>query len=410
MKTITLLFTLLVFAASGQTIRIADNNANAPTGANVYTGANALQNAINAAVPGDIVYVQPSPTVHPEIIIDKRITLRGIGFNTGKDLPLQSQVVAITLTNKDDGTTNASGTNIEGMTVFGVPNVSFGIIRLGVQTGSFGYTLRDITISKCSTSSLGIYRGSGYRPAENITVKDCYTGILFETTGTITNLLVVRNRLYRLTLRGGNLSSAIFSNNLFTHSGGNENVNSFGAGPVTGLGQPLIVSSLIITNNNFLGQNNISANRFMQFDLEDAIVSNNIFYGMAPTSTNGSYQRNAFLNNLTFGTSNDALPPVGNGVGNTGSNNIVGQNPLFVNAPYNTIYASTMDFNLQTTSPAKNAGSDGTDIGITGGAYPVTAGNILLAPTAAPVIMQFNPAALVPQNQPVKANINAKSN
>ena len=201
--------------------------------------------------------------------------------------------------------------------------------------------------------------------------------------------------------------TAIFSNNLITHLSTNPNQNYFG---FAGNGWGLSTTSLIITNNNFLGQNDIGAMRFMQYDLQDAIVSNNIFYGMAPISTSGSYQRNAFLNNLTFGTSNDALPPVGNGVGNTGSNNKPSLNPLFVNAPFNTAYALTMDFNLQPSSPAKDAGTDGTDIGITGGAYPVTSGNILLRPTSAPVILQFNPAAIVPQNQPLKSNVKAKAN
>lgn len=407
MKTLTLLLALSAFAASAQTIRIADNNPNAPTGPNIYTGTNALQNALNAAAVGDIVYVQPSLTAYPAITINKRITLRGIGFNTGKDLPLNSSVVSITLTNTADNTTNASGTTIEGISVVGVPNVSWPRISLGVKTGSFDYVLRDITISNCAASVYGLYRENGYMPIENLTVKDCNLGFDFTTSGSVTNLLVFRNYLYRIRIMNGSLSSSIFSNNIIVNFGDNQNAFGYAA-----TSQGLSINSLIITNNNFLGQNSIGASRFMQHDLQDAIVSNNIFYGMAPlgATSGGSYERNSFTNNLSFGTSNNALPPVGTGVGNTGSNNIVNQDPLFVNAPYNTIYASTMDFNLQTTSPAKNAGSDGTDIGITGGAYPVTAGNILLKPSSAPVIMQFNPAAVVPQNQPVKSNIKAKAN
>jgi hypothetical protein len=128
--------------------------------------------------------------------------------------------------------------------------------------------------------------------------------------------------------------------------------------------------------------------------LTDAIVANNIFYGCAPimaSSQASFFERNSFVNNISFGTGIDALPPTGTGIGNTGSGNKPGEDPLFVNAPYNTAYSSTMDFNLQASSPAKNAGSDGTDIGITGGAYPVTSGNILFKPTSAPVIMQIQP-------------------
>ncbi len=207
-------------------------------------------------------------------------------------------------------------------------------------------------------------------------------------------------------MQAGSLSSAIFSNNIVDR--GNENY--FGAAWF-GAVNALNINSLIITNNNFLAENNISGSRFMQYDLQDAIVSNNIFYGCAPLGATGggSYQRNVFVNNLSFGTSNDALPPAGTGVGNTGSNNKVGLNPLFVNAPFNTLWAATWDFTLQATSPAKDAGSDGTDIGITGGSCPVNK-NLDYRPTSTPVILQFNPSAVVPQNQPLKSNIKAKAN
>ena len=44
-----------------QAIWIADNNFNAPTGANVFP---TIQEAIDAASAGDIVHVQPSPTTY----------------------------------------------------------------------------------------------------------------------------------------------------------------------------------------------------------------------------------------------------------------------------------------------------------------------------------------------------------
>lgn len=398
MKEIILILTLCSLASHAQTIRIADNNPNRPAGANVFS---TLQAAINAAAPGDIVYVQPSTTTYGDVIINKRITLRGIGFNTGKDLGLQSVTGDITLTNTVDNTTNASGTTIEGICVC----TSNARINLGVPTGSFGYTLQNITVSNCGAGVQGLYRVSGYAAAENIVVNDCFLGIWANGFGTVTNLLVYRNFLYNIIIEGGSLSSAIFSNNIFDRG----NDKYFGRSAAGG--QPTAINSLIITNNNFLGETDITGSQFITWDLKDAVVSNNIFYGCSPRGNTAPYvfERNTFANNLSFGTSNDALPPAGTGVGNTGANNKPGQNPLFVNAPFNTLWATTWDFTLQATSPAKDAGTDGTDIGITGGAYPVSK-NINLSATQAPVIMQFNPAALVPQNQPVKANIKVKSN
>ncbi len=149
MKTLTLLFTLLVFAASAQTIRIADNNANAPTGPNIYS---TIQAAVNAAVANDIVYVQPSPTNYGPVTIDKKIILRGIGFYSAQ--PFYSKIGAITLTNRPDNTNNASGTIIEGL--FGWDTQPR--INLGLLTGA-GYALQNITISNCS--GFVVYRTAG---------------------------------------------------------------------------------------------------------------------------------------------------------------------------------------------------------------------------------------------------------
>ena len=397
MKNLIIILALLTgFVSSAQTIRIADNNATRPTGPNIYA---TLQLAINAAAPGDLVYVQPSPTSYGNATVDRPITLRGIGFNTGKDIGLPSTVGDITLTNTLTNSTNASGTTIEGVTG--------NRIFLGTQTGIFTYTLQNITISNCSLAVDGIYRVTGYMVATNITIQNCSTGIWFNGTGTVSQLFIFQNYLYQIVLGGpGSLASTIISNN-FTDSG---NSNQFGA---TAFGANLLTNSLLITNNNFLGEANVSGTHLMQYDLHDAVVSNNIFYGCAPNGPGSApnlFERNAFNNNLSFGTTADALPPAGTGVGNTGANNKVSVDPKFVNAPFNTLWAATMDFTLQAGSPALLAGSDGTDIGITGGAYPVTSGNFKLSTPHAPIIMTLNPAAVVPQNQPIITNIKAKSN
>ncbi len=403
-RTILFLSTIVLgFTATAQTIRIADNNANRPTGPNIYSS---VQAAHDAAVAGDIVYVQPSLTSYGDLTINKQITLRGIGFNTGKDLAYNSILNNINLTNRVDNTSNASGSTIEGL----VAND----ILIGTQTGSFSYTLQNILVNNCIVNRA--FRASGYVSAQAITIRSCSIGIHFQLCN-VTNLLVHGNYLTgpgsgcgrsAFGFWNGSLNNVIIANNIIAQAESN------------GIHQASVsVNGLIITNNNFLGGNNISNSRFIsgnlfcnfQSAIYDVIVSNNLFYGCAPnTSNTGPFERNVFTNNLSFGTTNNALPPAGTGVGNTGSNNLVNQDPLFVNAPYNTAYTTTMDFRLQASSPAKNAGSDGTDIGITGGAYPVTAGNILLKPTSTPVIMQFIPAALVPQNQPVKTNIKAKAN
>jgi hypothetical protein len=124
-----------------------------------------------------------------------------------------------------------------------------------------------------------------------------------------------------------------------------------------------------------------------------------------------AFGRNVFTNNITFNSSDTSLPPINNGTNtNSGIGNLPNTDPKFNNVPVNTNWLVTLDFSLQAGSLAKNAGSDLTDIGITGGTYPITAGNFDLKPSSAPIIITFNPTGLVPQNQPVKTNIKAKSN
>ena len=400
MKTITLLtFLILGLSTSAQTIRIADNNSTRPTGANIYA---TIQAAVNAALPGDLVYVQPSPTSYGGVTIDRPITLRGIGFNTGKDIALSSTVGDIVLTNTVSNSTNASGTNLEGL----VANN----IYMGFKTGTFSFTFTNITISNCSVAF--IYHGSGYMPASNITIQNCSIYYLYFHESTVSQLLVYGNLVTGglvfgtwnqasgspvgcCSSFGGSMSSVIFSNNIVTQTTTNQFFST--------------ISAMAITNNVFIAGTDKPGSRFISGQLTDATVTNNIFYGTTPGSSGSPFERNSFLNNISFGTSNDALPPPGSGVGNTGSGNQVSIDPKFVNAIYGAAYLATMDFTLQAGSPAKNAGTDGTDIGITGGAYPATT-NFSLKTPHAPVIMTLNPAAIVPQGQPIQTNIKAKSN
>ena len=64
------------------------------------------------------------------------------------------------------------------------------------------------------------------------------------------------------------------------------------------------------------------------------------------------------------------------GTGNLGSGNLINTNPLFVNYPLagGAAYNYTFDLHLQTGSPGKNFGTDGTDIGIYGGWMPYEVG------------------------------------
>ena len=294
MKNTTLLLLLLMgLTATAQTIRIADNNANAPTGANIFTGANALQNAINAAVANDIVYVQPSPTTYGTATINKKITLRGIGgYATGQ--PFYSNVGAITLTNTSDNLSNASGTIVEGLNV-AYPNN----INVGTQSGINPYTLQDVTISNCIVSGR-INRVAGYQPATNLTIKNCYTAIWMEQNTPTTQLYIYKCLLHSLvSLRLGQFTNVIISNNIIHQA-------------TRFIFDGAVVSGAVMANNNFLGGTFTSSSNFSNSYMADWLVTNNIFYGYAPNSAPGTtFERNTYTNNISIGTTNNALPPAG---------------------------------------------------------------------------------------------------
>lgn len=95
MKNIVFLVCGLLTAAvitHAQTIYVANNNPGAATGVNVFTGTTALQDAIDAAADGDIIYVVPSLLLYESANIVKELTVFGIGLRPDKNLAAKSDV------------------------------------------------------------------------------------------------------------------------------------------------------------------------------------------------------------------------------------------------------------------------------------------------------------------------------
>jgi hypothetical protein len=142
---------------------------------------------------------------------------------------------------------------------------------------------------------------------------------------------------------------------------------------------------VVIDHNLFLGGNG------RLHILYNVVVSNNIFSrstGLVfDPSSNGivycTFNNN--LSNLTtiahtafFNPATDFANFVASvGGSNTGSGNIIGQNPLFTLNANPDAYSTLDNYRLQAASPGKNAGNDGTDIGIYGGSYPFPSGGAI---------------------------------
>ncbi|MBS4000580.1 MAG: hypothetical protein KGZ71_08870 [Desulfobulbaceae bacterium] len=129
---------------------------------------------------------------------------------------------------------------------------------------------------------------------------------------------------------------------------------------------------ILVTNNNFPRNSTCGSTRSVFSNsicvsTKAITIENNIFVNGTPSLLEFS----SINNNLTFNTAQNTLP-YGN---NNGTGNIANQDPKFIgNITYSLsvheIINNNFDYRLANDSPAINAGTDSTDIGVTGGLFP----------------------------------------
>jgi hypothetical protein len=302
-----LLGILLITVASFAKTITVSNN---PTSPGQYKD---LQTAIDAAKAGDILLISGSATDYGQVTINKRLTIYGQGYDPRKDVAFPTSINYITLNNNLVNDT-ASGTAIYGCTIGGLEVY---------YNGDPSTNVSNITVKRNTISDVSIY-GSDWTIADNI------------ITGGIaaygTNVLI--------------------KNNVFTGSYiQNDNIHP----------------NLIITNNVFTSTVSLS--------VYNALVSNNVFYYKSSSVVNYIYGSTAsntvFSNNIYYNNSNANPFNIGQS-NNTGTGNINNKNPKFVAYNLTTTDVTRNDnLKLQASSPAKNAGTDGTDIGAYGGVTPM---------------------------------------
>ena len=311
MKKLLILFVMLLLISGyidARIITVSNNQA-------IPAQFNLLQDALDSAAVGDTIYVHHSHISYGNIVIRKRIHL----FGEGRMTYLQSIVLS-----SADGTStnNCSGSVIKG----------FYIARNNTYDASVCQEASDATIisnlifQRCFFEShFRFYNGNITRYHSSWLLRECvfagniYLGGLYysDLYNQSNNMVFLNNLIYGYIHHSS--AEHTFANNIFKGSSSYQAFNT----------------------------------------VSNIIVENNIFNGPPPTGCSFC----TFYNNLT--STNHTLP-YGN---NYGSNNIWNQSPLFVNANnYNFNWVD--DYHLQSTSPAKNAGTDGRDLGIYGGAIP----------------------------------------
>lgn len=302
-----------------------------------------LQTAIDVSAVGDTVYIQGSPNPYGNITINKKMVLIGAGYATN----MSSNIGSISL----DTNINAVPAQIvSGMRIVGchIDGLSFASAANGL--------IHNVVIERNYIGSMNI-GGNGW---------------------------VIRNN----TINQGTIYLNAYSNFVISN-------NVFAPGRINGTGSS---TGIIIANNIFLGD----LSGVCLYNLNNGTIINNIFW-YCTSGFISSVAGAVFNNNIVYGTTTTLPPP-----SNTGINNQNQVNPFFLAVPSSTTATAVPNYNFGfiSNSTAINAGTDGTNIGVTGGAYPMQFFNGL-API--PLVTEFNiNNPIVYPNQLLNVNFKAK--
>jgi hypothetical protein len=313
-----------------------------------------VQPAITASATNDTIYLHGSPVSYGDFTITKRLVIMGAGYN---------------LTN----TINNYTTNVGNITVDTVT----------VNQALSGLTLQGLAIN----GSIGC---AGTDRANNVLIDRCRVpagGI-----GLIGSNWTIKNSFGNLTINMSSVSSNILiSNNIlqYLYITNGTSLTNYAAG--------------VKVSNNELGSLQLAGSYYVMY-------VNNIVKNSSNNGTNNTFSRN-----ITFtdgGPSINFPPP-----NNTGSGNFNNINPLYINysSPWGFGQYSgdllSYDFNYQTGSVAINGGTDSTNIGISGGPYPILTTKIFDGRTKIPLVVDVNiENAYVKPGQSIQVHFKARKN
>ena len=344
-KNFLLLFFLFLNFYANATIRTANNS---PGGAGQYSS---LQEAIDASAPFDTVYVHASPTSYPAVTVVRPIVIFGEGALPDQQYQNRTYIQGLNLVYNANFSSNAGGSKIYGCRFDGV------LIGTGNVNG-----VSDITLERNQISTLSFNQG----PPPIYTLG-------------IHNNIVATNNLIG-SIYGLIMSNCVFLNNIM----GGTSIQ------LAGSSNNLFANNLFLGNSQGFGGAQVMNNLFMKYlgDTQD----NNIF------GSNCSFVNNVFSNGASFCT----------GCGISQINNVFNAGITVVQSPSGqgilwdsgySNYANTLfpNFHLLPSSVGVGFGTDNTDVGIYGGAFPWIDYNspderfrYFAPPSQLPVLQEFN--------------------
>jgi hypothetical protein len=279
-----------------------------------------VDDAILSSQDGDTIFL-PGGTWNISQPINKRLHIIGVGHNP-------------------DSTSATFPSTLQG----------YFVLALGASNGSLnGIFLNGSFSTNDSVSSYTVFRCN-------------IIGAIYANPG-IDNFTFIEN-----ILQGGLIGEQTGAPN-YGYASNCSFFNNIINGATNMYGRRIPFINSVYKNNAFIGYSWVD-NSGAAFNIASqySVFENNIFFNTLGFGVvyNSTANNNLFVESISF--------PIGT---NVGSNNIAGQeqSTIFIN---NSGSRFPYDYNLhlQSNSPGKNAGTDGTDIGIYGGLYPWKEGSL----------------------------------
>lgn len=291
-----------------------------------YSG---LEEAITKAVSGDTIYLPGGLIeVQNDLVIDKKLALIGAGCDIDSIGGLQRTELK---KKTDDYWVNQLNINFrEGSNGSALIGCIIGDITFGFKNeiNEYYQNIENIMIMRNDIQGVVDLGVEGSSESNNNVKK-----------------IIIKENIIARGIIGRHAKECWINNNTLGNNGyGGGYYNSY---------------NISYINNSYI-YNNVMKECNGLASLKACSIENNFLYGEVSSCTNCTFNNNAFTSNVSF--------PVGS---NTGSNNLVSQEAL------KTFQVNDLNFpknlTIRDTSPCKNAGTDGTDIGIYGGSTPYKA-------------------------------------
>lgn len=304
MKTIiTLLVLVMALGINAQNIIVVDNN---PGASADYTS---IIDAVNAADPGDFIYIVPSSNSYGNVNIQKELHIRGLGHLPLGTNGLSSRVGNLTFEN-DCGNSSLSGIHAS--------------IAISSQTNTNGFN-DNVTISNCYTRYLNV-------GGDNWTIEGC---IINNDQGNV-RALGVNNHL-----------NTTIHHNFIWHISDQNNTAALGEAG----------ESTLEYNNIYV----LSEGRFM-WNCNNLEIQNSVILSLEE-GDNLNFQGSSewtFNNCLSYNYNGFAVPLTG-----PGESNLEDTDPQFENLQDDSpLFSYNNNYTPGAGSPLIDAGSDGDNIGI----------------------------------------------